>query len=149
MLWNIGVPPPLLYCLRAWVVNLLVENHSECSWWISFFLDSSVGIVMKQRPGVRGIVVRVPEMATDLYLLQGVQRSQAIYPDYYLVGCSSNFLHTEHTVLAAALRASDRQLSGDIIPRAVNHSLALLRIDKELPETCWTNLKIKKLFCCI
>jgi hypothetical protein len=46
VLWKIGVPL-VWYCLRAWVVNLLVENHSECSWWFSFFLDSSVGIVTK------------------------------------------------------------------------------------------------------
>ena len=44
--------------------------------------------------------------------------------------------HIEHTVLAATLRVSDRQLSGDNIPHAVNHSLALLRKGKELPETC-------------
>jgi len=37
---------------------------------------------------------------------------------------SSNILHT------------DRQQSGDIIPHAVNHSLALLRMGKELPVTC-------------
>jgi hypothetical protein len=58
---------------------------------ISFFLDSSVGTVMKQRPGVRGMVVRVPEVATDSYLLQGVQRSHAAYPDYYLVGFMDGF----------------------------------------------------------
>jgi len=52
---------------------------------------------------------------------------------------ASNILHTEHTDLAA-----DRQLSEDIIPHAVNHSLALLRMGKELPETCWANLKINK-----
>lgn len=46
---------------------------------------------MKQRPGDRGIVVRVPEMATDLYLLQGVQRSHAVYPAYYLVGSMDGF----------------------------------------------------------
>jgi hypothetical protein len=47
---------------------------------------------------------------------------------------------TPNTVLAALLRASDTQLSGDIKPHAVYHSLALLRmgkeLDKELPETC-------------
>ena len=31
---------------------------------------------------------------------------------------------------------TDRQLSGDIITHAVNHNLALLRMGKELPETC-------------
>jgi hypothetical protein len=40
---------------------------------------------MKQQPGVRGMVFRVTEVATDSYLLQGVQRSHAVYPDYYLV----------------------------------------------------------------
>ena len=59
--------------------------------------------------------------------------------------CSSNILHTEHIVLVAALRASDRQLSRDIILHAVNRSLALLRMGKELPETCLANLKINKL----
>jgi len=59
--------------------------------------------------------------------------------------CSSNILHTEHIVLAATLRASDWQQSGGIIPHAVNHSLVLLRMGKELPETCWANLKINKL----
>jgi len=43
------------------------------------------------------------------------------------------------------LRASDGQLSGDITPHAVNLSLALLRMGKELPETSWANLKINKL----
>ena len=31
---------------------------------------------------------------------------------------------------------SDRQQSGGIIPHPVNHSLALLRMGKELSETC-------------
>ena len=47
-----------------------------------------------------------------------------------------SILHTEHTVRAVAIQASDRQQSGDIIPHALNHSLALLRMGKELPETC-------------
>jgi len=38
--------------------------------------------------------------------------------------------------VARALQASDRQQSEDIIPHAVNHSLAFLRMGKELPETC-------------
>ena len=46
------------------------------------------------------------------------------------------FAHTEHTVRAAAPQDSDRQQSGDITPHAVHHSLALLRMGKELPETC-------------
>ena len=50
--------------------------------------------------------------------------------------CLSNILHTEHIVLAAALHTSDRQVSGDIIPHAVIHSLAILRMGEELPETC-------------
>jgi len=51
--------------------------------------------------------------------------------------CSSNILHTKHIVLAATLQASDQQLSGDTIPHDNNnHSLALLRMGKELPETC-------------
>ena len=33
-----------------------------------------------------------------------------------------NILHTEHTVRAAALQASDRRQSGDIIRHAVSHS---------------------------
>ena len=41
--------------------------------------------------------------------------------------------------------ASDRQQSGGIIPHAVIHSLALLKMGKELPVTCWANLKINKL----
>jgi len=48
-------------------------------------------------------------------------------------------------VRAAALQASDRQQSGDIIAHAVNHSLALLRMGKGLPETCRANLKLNKL----
>ena len=61
-------------------------------------------------------------------------------------GCwSSNTLHTQHTVRAVTFQASDRQQSGCIIPRAVIHSLALLRMGKELPETCWANLKINEL----
>ena len=61
-------------------------------------------------------------------------------------GCysTSNILHTEHIVRAAALQACDRQQSGDIIPNAVSHSLALLKMGKKLPETCWANLKINK-----
>ena len=65
--------------------------------------------------------------------------------------CSTGFvksryiLHTEHTVRAPALRTSDRQQSEDSIPRTVNHSLALLMMGKELPETCSANLKINKL----
>jgi len=47
-----------------------------------------------------------------------------------------SILHTEHMVLNASLRASDRQISGDIIPHTVNHSLALLRMGKKLHETC-------------
>ena len=58
---------------------------------------------------------------------------------------SSNIRHTEHTVRAAALQASDRQQSGCIIPHAVNHSLALLRMGKKLPETFWADWKISKL----
>jgi len=46
---------------------------------------------------------------------------------------------------AVALQASDRQQSGDIIPHAVNQNPELLRMGKELPETCWVNLKIRKL----
>jgi hypothetical protein len=46
---------------------------------------------MKKRPGDRGIVVQCPEMATDLYLYQGVQTSHAVYPDYYLVGSIGGF----------------------------------------------------------
>ena len=34
-------------------------------------------------------------------------------------------------------QVSDRQQSGDIIPHAVIHSLALLRMGIELTETCW------------
>jgi len=58
---------------------------------------------------------------------------------------SRNILHTERRVLAAALWASDRHLAGDIITHAVNHSLALLMMGKELPGICWANLKISKL----
>ena len=60
-------------------------------------------------------------------------------------GLSKNVLHTKHTVRASTIQASDRQQSGDIIPYAVIHNLALLRMGKELPETCWTNLKFNKL----
>ena len=56
--------------------------------------------------------------------------------------CSSSILHTEHIILAATLRASDRQQSRAIIPHTVNHSLALLRMVKELPEICWDDMKI-------
>jgi len=43
------------------------------------------------------------------------------------------------------LKASDRHQSGDFILHAVHHSLALLRMGKELPETCWADLKINKI----
>jgi len=43
------------------------------------------------------------------------------------------------------IQAFNRQQSGGIIPQAVIHSLALLKMDKELPETCRGNLKINKL----
>ena len=33
----------------------------------------------------------------------------------------------------------------DIIPHAVYHSLALLRMGTELPKTCWADLKTNKL----
>jgi len=46
------------------------------------------------------------------------------------------FGESEHIVRVAALQASDRHQSGNIIPHAVHHSLALLRMGKELPETC-------------
>ena len=39
-------------------------------------------------------------------------------------------------LLSVGGQASDRQQSGDIIPHAVSHSLALLKMGKELPETC-------------
>ena len=57
---------------------------------------------------------------------------------------SGNILCTEHIVRVAALQASDRQQSGGIIPHAVIHNLALLRMGIELPETCWADLKINK-----
>ena len=40
-------------------------------------------------------MVRVPEISTDLYLLQGIQRSLAVYPDYYLVGSMDGFLRRQ------------------------------------------------------
>jgi len=43
--------------------------------------------------------------------------------------------YTEHIVRAATLQTSDRQQSEDSIPHAVNHSLVLLMMDIELPET--------------
>jgi len=46
---------------------------------------------------------------------------------------------------AAALRTSDRRQSSDNIPHSVNHSIALLMMGKEFPETCWSVLKINKL----
>jgi hypothetical protein len=49
---------------------------------------------------------------------------------------SSNILHTEHAVSASALQATGRQQLGCIIPHAVKHSLALLKMSKKLPETC-------------
>jgi len=57
---------------------------------------------------------------------------------------SSNIPHTEHIALVAARQASDRQQSGDIIPHAVIHSLAVLRMEIELPETCWAYVKVNK-----
>jgi len=44
-------------------------------------------------------------------------------------------LHTEHTVRTSALQTTKRQFEC-IIPHAVNHSFALLRMGKKLPETC-------------
>ena len=58
--------------------------------------------------------------------------------------CSNNILQTKHVVLGAALKACDRQQFGDVVPHAVNHNLALLMMGKELPETCWADLKINK-----
>ena len=49
------------------------------------------------------------------------------------------------TISAAAPQASYWQQSVDIIPRGVNQNVALLRMGKELRETCWANLKISKL----
>jgi len=46
-----------------------------------------------------------------------------------------NYVFGVKEVLAAALRVSDRQLSGDIIPHAVNQSCAP-EDGQELPETC-------------
>ena len=43
---------------------------------------------------------------------------------------------TDCVFRATANQATDRQQSGDIIPHAVNHSLAFLRMGKELPEIC-------------
>ena len=57
---------------------------------------------------------------------------------------SSSILHTEHTVSASAFQTTDRQQLGCIIPHAVNHILALLRMGKKLPETCWADWKINK-----
>jgi len=56
-----------------------------------------------------------------------------------------DILHTKHIVRAAAIQASNWQQSGGIIPHAVIHSLVLLKMGKELPQTCWANLKMNKL----
>jgi len=37
------------------------------------------------------------------------------------------------------LQAGGRQHSGCIIPQAVTHSLVLLKMCKEIPETCWAD----------
>ena len=48
---------------------------------------------------------------------------------------SGNILHTEHLVSASAFQSTGRQQLGRIIPHAVKHSLALLRMAKKSPET--------------
>jgi len=58
---------------------------------------------------------------------------------------SSNTVHTEHTVRATGLQTADRQQFECIIPRAVNRSLAILRMGKKLPETFGAEWKISKL----
>ena len=58
---------------------------------------------------------------------------------------SSNVPHTEQIVSISAFQATGRQQLGCIIPHAVKHSLALLRMGKKLPETCWADWNINKL----
>ena len=48
-------------------------------------------------------------------------------------------------VSTSAFQATGRHLLGCIIPQAVKHSLALLRIRKKLPETCWADWNVNKL----
>jgi hypothetical protein len=58
---------------------------------------------------------------------------------------SSYILHTEHIDSASAFQATGRQQLGCIIPHSVKHSIALLRMGKKLPETCWADWNINKL----
>jgi len=51
-------------------------------------------------------------------------------------GFSINKVDDQHIVRGVTFQASDREQSGGIIPRAVIHSLALLKMGKGLPETC-------------
>ena len=46
---------------------------------------------------------------------------------------------------ASAFQATGPQQLGCIILHAVKHSLALLRMSKKLPETCWADWNINKL----
>ena len=45
---------------------------------------------------------------------------------------------------ASAFQDTNRQQLGCIIPQAVKQSLALLRMGKKLPETCWADWNINK-----
>ena len=49
------------------------------------------------------------------------------------------------SAVAAPLQTTDRQQFGCVIPQTGNYSLALLRMGKKLPETCWADWKINKL----
>ena len=47
------------------------------------------------------------------------------------------------------LPVTGQQQLGCIIPQAVKHSLALLRMGKKLPETCWADWILINCYCCI
>jgi len=51
-----------------------------------------------------------------------------------LLNESSNILRTEHLVSALRLQATGHQQHGCIMPQAVTHSLALLKMGKKLPR---------------
>ena len=70
--------------------------------------------------------------APKLLLVPGLERGGTDYV-FGVKNVVSSF--TPNTVSSSAFQATYRQQLGCIIPHAVKHGLALLRMDKNLPET--------------
>ena len=91
--------------------------------------------------------------AQDCVLLLVVQCTQVVagrWPGmrrhWLCVRCEgSNILHKKHIASASAFQATGRQQLGCIIPQAVKHSLALLRMGKKLSETYWADWNNNKI----